>query len=231
MPRLPRRITDYGPTALLLDWESKMDPEINRSVHAYAAALRLHPAVSECVPAYASLLVSFLPDKTSAYALREFVFSMEQPEEATSKTFQHDLPVCYDDRLAPDLKEVVGLLKTNRTTLIKRHLAPIYLVYQVGFLPGFGFFGQTDERLAVPRRDSPRSSVPAGSVGLAGRQTGIYPSASPGGWRLIGNCPVPLLRSGEDVSRLRPGDTVRFHAISYDEFLRFDPNTTPWPLR
>lgn len=231
MPRLPRRITDYGPTALLLNWEPSMDPTINRSVHAYAATLRRHPAVSECIPAYASLLVTFLPEKTTAYRLREFIFDLKPPEDILSGTTQHRLPVCYDDRLAPDMKEVVSLLKTTRKTLIKRHLAPEYLVYQIGFRPGFGFLGETDERLAIPRRDSPRSSVPAGAVGLAGRQTGIYPAESPGGWRLIGNCPVPLLRSGEDVARLRPGDTVRFHDISYDEFLRFDLNTAPWPLR
>lgn len=231
MPRLPRRILNYGPAALLLVWQTKIDPDINRSVHGYAAVLRRHPAVRECVPAYASLLIGFVPGEVSVYRLREFIYAIELPETQTVGGIRHELPVCYDDRLAYDLKAVVGELGTNKKTLIKRHTAPEYRVYQLGFRPGFGFLGQTDERLEIARHASPRPRVPAGAVGLAGRQTGIYPSESPGGWQLIGRCPVPMVRAGEEISRLQPGDTVRFYAIDYAAFTRFNPATTPWPTR
>lgn len=231
MARLPRRISDYGPSALLLDWEPKIDPAINRSVHAFAALLNKHPAVLECVASYASLLVRFASPKISAYNLREFIFAAQIEDGTDDKAHHHDLPVCYHLDFAPDLREVITTLKTNAKTLIKRHTSPTYLVYQIGYQPGFGFLGQTDKRLTISRRSSPRRSLPAGSVGLAGRQTGVYPAASPGGWQLIGRCPVPLLRAGNDPARLRPGDTVRFHAIPKDEFLRYDPNSAPWPLR
>lgn len=231
MPRLPRRITDYGPAALLLDWEARLDPEINHSVHAYAKAVSAHPAVLECVPAYASLLVRFARPKITAYRLREYVYELEVTEDVEGTVVHHDLPVCYHPSLAPDLKRVVATLKTTARTLVKRHTGQTYRVYQVGFRPGFGFLGMTDERIAIDRHASPRRRVPAGAVGLAGRQTGVYPTPSPGGWQLIGRCPVPLLREGSGFSRLHPGDTVRFHPVDLASFEAFDPKTTPWPER
>lgn len=231
MPRLPRRITDYGPDALLLDWEPRINPEINRSVHAFADWLRGHPAVVECVPSYASLLVRFAAPKITSYRLKEDIFGFSPAETGAEKSILHDLPVCYHPDYGPDLREVVKTLKTTAKTLIKRHTSITYLVYQIGYQPGFGFLGETDQRLEVSRRASPRRAVPIGSVGLAGRQTGVYPTASPGGWQLIGRCPTPLLRAGHNTARLHPGDRVRFHAISPDEFLRYDPTTTPWPKR
>lgn len=231
MPRFPRGITDYGPDALLLNWEPRISPEISSSVHTYAHWLSQHPAVVECIPAYASLLVRYARPRTTAYRLKEEIFSFTPAVDDTSTGIHHDLPVCYHPDYAPDLSDVVAALKTTVKTLIKRHTAVTYLVYQLGYQPGFGFLGETDERLAVNRRGTPRRAVPAGSVGLAGRQTGVYPTASPGGWQLIGRCPTPLLRAGRNATRLKAGDTVRFHAISPDEFLRFDPTTVPWPKR
>lgn len=230
MLRLPRHIIDYGPAALLLNWEQKIAPEISQSVHTYASLLSEHPAVLECVPAYTSLLVRFSQPKITAYQLREFVFSLNPAGATKTKTIVHELPVCYHKEVAPDLQATAKLLKLSVKKLVGLHTSTTYLVYQLGFRPGFGFLGETPIELAVPRLESPRSQVPAGAVGLAGRQTGIYPTESPGGWRLIGRCPVPLIRTGRDIARLRPGDAVKFSPISLTEFRNFNSDI-PWPKR
>ncbi|MEM6771404.1 MAG: 5-oxoprolinase subunit PxpB [Bacteroidota bacterium] len=230
MFRLPRHIVDYGPAALLLNWEQRITPDINQSVHAYARLLTQHPAVQECIPAYASLLVRFFPPKITAYKLKEFIFATKPKRETVANIVHHELPVCYHAELAPDLKDTAGLLKLTPKQLVKLHTSVDYLVYQLGFRPGFGFMGETPGALEVPRLERPRRQVPAGAVGLAGRQTGIYPSESPGGWRLIGRCPLPLVRSGRDFTRLRPGDTVRFVPITLPQYRKFNPDQ-PWPKR
>lgn len=228
--RLPREILSYGPSALLLNWEAAITPEINRSVHAYAAQVRQHPAVRECVPAYASLLVRFAPAQTTAYALREYLFSLQVAPLGKSAQITHRLPVCYHESLAPDLLPTAKALGLSPEQLINLHTQTVYRVYQLGFQPGFGFLGQTAPALAVSRLPEPRRAVPAGAVGLAGRQTGIYPAESPGGWRLIGRCPVPLLRPGADFARLHPGDIVHFHPVSLGDFSTCTKDF-PWPKR
>ena len=190
--------------------------------------MRNHPAVRECVPAYASLLVRFFPPKITAYQLREFIFSLRPEEQLKPKMYLHELPVCYHKEVAPDLQETAKLLKLSVKKLISLHTAAPYLVYQLGFRPGFGFLGQTPVALEIGRLDKPRRKVPAGAVGLAGRQTGVYPTESPGGWRIIGRCPVTLVRSGRDFARLRPGDQVRFYPITLTEFRKFKDDL-PWP--
>ncbi len=228
--RLPRQIINYGPDSLLLNWEQTITPEINAAVHAYAEVLRQHPAVLSCVPSYASLLVQYLPPKITAYQLKEFVYDLKPEQAEKSAPFLHELPVCYDPAVAPDLEATAALLEISPDQLVALHTAETYLVYQLGYRPGFGFLGQTAPELLVPRLSQPRSQVPAGAVGIAGRQTGVYPTASPGGWRLIGSCPVNMIRSGSNFSRLHPGDRVRFHSISLAAFSAFKDDTT-WPKR
>lgn len=230
MMRLPRQIVNYGPDGLLLNWEQQIATDINASVHTYAEILRQHPAVAACVPAYASLLVRFLPPKITAYQLQEFIYALQPVEKKERTSVLHELPVCYDPTVAPDLASTAALLNIDGEELITLHTSTNYLVYQIGFRPGFGFLGQTAPELMVPRLEQPRRQVPAGAVGLAGRQTGVYPAAGPGGWRLIGNCPVSMLRSGRDFSRLHPGDRVRFHSISLAAFAAHKEDQS-WPER
>lgn len=231
MLRLPRQILDYGPDALLLNWEQRIDSGISSAVHAYANLLSEHPAVAECIPAYASLLVRFFPPKITAYALREDIYSLEPSIEGDENSLLQEIPVCYHPDVAPDLVTVAEKLGISQKVLIKLHTSVEYQVYQLGFRPGFGFLGETDKRLKVARRSSPRRSVPAGSVGIAGQQTGIYPSESPGGWQLIGRTPWPMLREGRDISRLRPGDRVIFKSISLTAYEKALKTTAPWPKR
>ncbi|MFT5999894.1 MAG: KipI family sensor histidine kinase inhibitor [Neolewinella sp.] len=226
--RLPRHILPYGPDALLLNWEQRITPGISTSVHAYAAALLAHPAVLECVPAYASLMVRFAPPKISAYQLREFIFELRPSAARPQTSVIHDLPVLYD---GPDLEFIFRKLSLSKKDLISLHSAPDYLVYQVGFQPGFAFLGDTSEALAIERRESPRAKVPAGSVGLAGRQTGVYPTDGPGGWQLIGRCPWPLIRPGPSPTRLQAGDRVSFRPVSPVEFANLVKSPAPWPER
>ncbi|MEL6356501.1 MAG: 5-oxoprolinase subunit PxpB [Bacteroidota bacterium] len=161
------------------------------------------------------MLVTYDPKQISAFSLKEWIYDLEitDPPLATGK--QHILPVVYGGEYGPDLDEVASLLNLTAKRVIKFHTSVEYRVYQMGYQPGFAFLGLTSQKLEISRRDSPRSLVPAGSVGLAGRQTGIYPHDAPGGWQLIGRCPWSLWRSDtEPNARLKAGDTVKFYAIT-----------------
>ena len=216
--RKPRLVRRYGPTALLIDWEPLIDPAINASVHRYARALRGVSGVTECIPAYASLLVTYSPKVTNYDSLAEQVYSLVPAVESSTDTNLHLLPVCYGETYGPELPYASQQLGLSQDTIIRLHTALTYRVYFLGFRPGFAFLGALDERLTLPRLDSPRARVPAGSVGITGRQTGVYPSASPGGWAIIGRCPLPLLEPESGLPRLRPGDQVRFMEVSSERF-------------
>lgn len=130
-----------------------------------------------------------------------------------------EIPVCYDPSLAPDLDDVAAHAGLTPAQVVELHAAPQYVVHMIGFLPGFPYLGGLDERLTMPRRPSPRTRVPSGSVGIGGRQTGVYPVESPGGWQLIGRSPIRLFDVGrEPPSLLRMGDRVRFQPIGLDDY-------------
>jgi inhibitor of KinA len=132
-----------------------------------------------------------------------------------------EIPVCYDDEFAPDVNEVAEQNALSREEVVAIHVTGRYYVHFIGFTPGFAYLGGMSERLATPRLASPRTSVPAGSVGIGGKQTAIYPSSTPGGWRLIGRTPVKLFfPDQEPYSLLALGDEVRFKKISREEFER-----------
>jgi inhibitor of KinA len=130
-----------------------------------------------------------------------------------------EIPVCYGGTCGPDLDAVAGLCGLTAEQVVALHSGGDYLVHAIGFSPGFPYLGGLPEKLRAPRRDSPRARVPAGSVGIGGSQTGVYPLASPGGWQLIGRTPIALFRPNESpAALLKPGDRVRFRAISESEF-------------
>jgi len=130
-----------------------------------------------------------------------------------------NIPVCYDPSLAPDLVELAASHQLTVEEVIQLHTAETYRVYMIGFLPGFAYMGSVDERIRTARKTSPRTKVPAGSVGIAGEQTGIYPLDSPGGWQLIGQTPLQLFDATQtDPCLLQPGDEVQFSSISLTVF-------------
>ena len=132
-----------------------------------------------------------------------------------------EVPVCYDLALGPDLEDVAAFGACSIEDVIALHASRIYRVYMVGFIPGFAYLAEVDQRIARPRRAAPRTAVPAGSVAIAGGQTGIYPKVTPGGWNIIGRTPLrPYDPDREDPFLFRVGDDVRFSPMTRDAFER-----------
>lgn len=211
-----------GEGALLLEWGQDITPDSNQRVMEAAAAIMASPfpGLQECVPAYASLAVFFdplvvrsenpgqMPSDTVGKLMMEMLSAIEWGPEKFDESVLHTIPVIYD---GPDLDEVATVHGLSREQVIDIHMAAVYNVYMMGFLPGFAYLGILDPQIATPRRASPRKKVPAGSVGIAGNQTGIYPLESPGGWQLIGRTEVGLfLPESDPPCLLRPGDRVQF---------------------
>lgn len=212
--------------AVLADFGNRIDPALNRRAVALCKWLEDHPfpGFIECVPAYAAVAVFFDPDHPALSAhgdhlglitghLLQGLSSSSAPDHQGRLI---TLPVLYD---GPDLTFVAESHDLEESAIISIHGSVTYHAYMIGFLPGFAYLGQVDERIATPRRASPRTLVPAGSVGIAGRQTGIYPLDSPGGWQLIGRTPLHMFDPARNQPCLiLPGDRVRFESIGVEEF-------------
>ena len=185
------------------------------TVHRLHAALRRLdlPWVTELVPGYRTLLVVADPERAGALdQLAADLPGLKLPPARAGAGVPVEIPVSYDGE---DLPEVASLTGLDADEVVRRHTAPTYTVAFLGFSPGFPYLVGLDPSLEVPRRDTPRTSIPAGSVGLAGDQTGIYPSASPGGWQLIGHTDVALFDPGRDPpALLGPGGRLRFTVAS-----------------
>ena len=199
------RLRPAGERGLLVELESL------ELVHRLNAALRAldPPGVVELVPAYLTLLVVADPERAGALdELAARLPTLELPPAEAVAGDPVEIPVSYDGE---DLPEVAGLTGLDAEEVVRRHTAPEYTVAFLGFSPGFPYLVGLDPALEVPRRDTPRTSIPAGSVGLAGDHTGIYPSASPGGWQLIGRTEVTLFDPRRDPpALLAPGSRLRF---------------------
>jgi KipI family sensor histidine kinase inhibitor len=178
-------------------------------------------AVRNLNPAYCSILISFDASRLKHGELEEIVRGYLARLDAMHipKGRELQIPTCYGAEFGPDLNEVASLHGITPADAIELHASLTYTVYFLGFVPGFAYLGELPEALATPRLDSPRRSTPPGSVGIAGNQTGVYPFATPGGWRLIGRTPVAMFRPGRKaVSFLSIGDRVRFTPISAARF-------------
>ncbi len=220
------RILDAGDAALTIEFGSIIDPALLAEVNALdAAVLRRKqagklPGVIETMPTFRSLTVFFDPLVTD----RDAVLAALQPliaaaEHGSTTDGRHwRLPVCYEGEAAPDLAEVAGAIGIGEDEVVALHSGAEYLVYMIGFLPGFPFMGDLPAPLRLPRRAQPRVRVPAGSVAIATGLTAIYPWESPGGWHLLGRCPVPLFDARRtSPSLLAAGDRVRFVPVSAEE--------------
>ncbi len=185
-----------------------LDPRANQRVHARLRALlgSLHPAITDLIPGYTSLYVEYDADRAHLEEVRSWAEAA--PEGAVEEIRRIELPVVYD---GPDLEEVAAWAGLSVAEVVRLHAGREYRVYAVGFIPGFTFMGEVDERIAKPRRPTPRKAVPAHSVGIAARQTGIYPLESPGGWNLVGRVRERVYDPHRDPPfLLAPGDRVRF---------------------
>ena len=214
-------ILSLGDSSLLVHFGDEIDLPTNLRVHALDARLRLHPpeGILETVPAYATLLVHYDPSVlTYAEATGWLKSQMALSEEAADrKPRRIEVPVRYGGALGPDLPFVASYHHTSSAEVVRLHTGQDYTVFMMGFTPGFPYMGKLDDAIATPRLETPRTRVPAGSVGIAGAQTGIYPMDSPGGWRLIGHTALTLFDLAADEPFLfAPGDTVRFVMESLD---------------
>ncbi len=185
-----------------------LDEAANRRAHAKLRALLkdLHPAVTDLIPGYASLYVEF--DEARAFLAEVRTWAEGAPEADGGEGRQVEVPVVYD---GPDLAELARWAGLSEEEVVRRHAGRTYRVFAIGFTPGFPFMAEVDPKIAKPRRPEPRKRVPAHSVGIAGRQTGVYPQESPGGWNLIGRTRVRIFDPHrERPFFLEPGDRVRF---------------------
>ena len=220
------RFLPAGDQALVVELGDTIDPQTNRRIHGLMDAIEGAevPGVFELVPTYRSILVYYDPMRTSLSALRtrisELYLDLEGQAVGEARTVE--IPTLYGGEDGPDLEFVAEHAGLTPQEVIDIHSGTDYLVYMMGFSPGFPYLGGLSERLATPRLETPRLEIPAGSVGIAEGQTGVYPVASPGGWRLIGRSPVRMFDAeAEPPSRLAAGDYVRFVPIASEtEYLK-----------
>lgn len=212
-------------SSLFIGLANEISLDVHRQVIAlFHAIQQIQDArIRNLHPAYASLLIDFDPFCLTHEELESIVTPLlssplpPRPEPAQAL----EIPVCYESELAPDLASVAHHTSLNTEQVIALHSEGDYFVYFLGFSPGFAYLGGLPRQLHVPRLASPRKHVSAGSVGLAGGQTGIYPHDSPGGWQLIGRTPLRMfVPSADPPSRLQLGDRVRFRRIAREEFDR-----------
>lgn len=217
--------------AITLVFGDEIKPELAEKISAFNTALHLNPfpGFKTAVPAYTTLTVFYDPllvftaDLKGNNCFEKAAHYLENLDTRNTienaATDQVTIPVCYGGDLGPDLAEVAAYTKIPVEEVVRLHSSAVYQVYMIGFIPGFAYLGGMDERLSCPRKAQPRASVPAGAVGIAGQQTGIYPLETPGGWQIIGQTPLSLF----DINRPRPsllkaGDLVSFKPVSLQEF-------------
>jgi inhibitor of KinA len=228
----PYQIYAIGDQGITLDYGGEMSESVNLKIFKlYQLLKEWQPdAVLDIIPAYHSISLIYdllkikkLAGTNTAHQYLEMMLRHFETQltdtDVISDQRKINLPVCYDLSVAPDLEELATTHQLTIEAFIDHHINRTYRVYMIGFLPGFAYMGKVDHRIISPRKASPRTQVPAGSVGIAGEQTGIYPFNSPGGWQIIGQTPLTLFdANNERPSLLEPGDEVRFQQISLDEF-------------
>lgn len=205
-----------GDSALVIRWHLPASPGLNRRITGLKDRLEraLAGGVTDMVPAYSTLVVYYDPASVAYSRLVEQISGLleenPQEEKAARSCKTVTIPVFYGGSFGPDLEHVARVKGLSPGEVVDIHCCQVYYVYMVGFLPGFPYLGFVDDRVAVDRRSQPRELVPAGSVGIAGRQTGIYSLDSPGGWQIIGRTPVRLFKPEKNQFLLRVGDRVVF---------------------
>ena len=238
------KFCNQGESGLVVEFGSTIDPVINAAVHRLAASVRNEFAagIDAVVPTYRSLMIYFNPLQISrgeikkrVTAIHEGMFA-EAAEEKQSRVVY--IPTCYGGELGPDLPFVASHTGLDAAEVIRIHTSTAYKLYMIGFTPGFPYLGGMSEKIAAPRLEKPRTCIPAGSVGIAGTQTGLYPMESPGGWQLIGRTPLKVFNPAADNPFLyAAGDYLKFEAVSPEEYAALEesvnagtyrPKIEPW---
>ncbi len=229
------RIFPISDSALTIDFGNIINTTINQHILSLFRLLSKEPlpGMIEATPAYSSCTVYYdlfqlrklVPaNKTvQEWMAEQLVQKLNVPlQETNLSAGLIKIPVCYEKEFAPDIKEVTKGKNISPDEVIQIHISRTYYVYMIGFLPGFTYMGEVDEKIETPRKLHPRQKVEAGSVGIAGKQTGIYPLSSPGGWQIIGRTPLKMFdATKKEPTLLKAGDTVQFYPISKNEFENF----------
>ncbi|MED3995853.1 5-oxoprolinase subunit PxpB [Peribacillus frigoritolerans] len=230
-------LSPLGDSAIVITFGNGMEYSVHKKIKLVKDLLEDEPFAGfiECVPAYTNLTVFYDPlviyknqnksngnETTSPFEVVRSILEMKLQDLKEDKKLIHrtvTIPVCYGNEYGPDLEYVARYNDLTTDEVIHIHSTGEYLAYMIGFAPGFPFLGGLSENIATPRRSSPRMAIPAGAVGIAGMQTGVYPISTPGGWQLIGQTPTKLfLPNVNPPSLLQAGDIVKFHPITDQEY-------------
>ncbi|PSL45878.1 inhibitor of KinA [Salsuginibacillus halophilus] len=217
-------ITPLGDRALRVNFGSVISEHIHKNVRSLCVLLEKYPrwGVIEWIPSYTSVTIMYDPlelpfEHGYRYVEELMQLALSEPLPPARTV---EIPVVYGGTYGPDLDNVAAHNQISAEDVIHKHSTPTYMIYMLGFAPGFPYLGGLPEELATPRLAEPRTVVPAGAVGIAGPQTGIYPLESPGGWQIIGQTPLTLYRpDAEPPVLLQAGDRLQFSAVSEDEFV------------
>ncbi|WP_299704111.1 5-oxoprolinase subunit PxpB [uncultured Pontibacter sp.] len=220
-----------GDAAVTVQFGDSIDEDTHAKVRTFSAYLERHPfpGLVEQVPAFSTVTIYYDPWVLSEQGLYnpytrvteqlQNMLKLAKKSQKTASPRVVEIPVCYNGSFGPDLEYVARHTKLTPQEVIASHSRGKYLVYMIGFAPGFPYLGGMSKKLATPRKQHPRANIPAGTVGIAGNQTGIYPIETPGGWQLIGRTPLRLFDPDrEQPSLLQAGDLVKFVPISEEEF-------------
>lgn len=219
------RIVTAGDSSLLVEFGQEISPEINHRIAATVQMIREQhvEGVVDVIPTYCSLLINYDPRVVLYDDIKQRIQSMLKIDVtgSISKKKIYEIPVCYGGEYGPDILNIADHAGLSVEEVIKIHTSKDYLIYMLGFLPGFTYLGGLDERIHTPRLENPRLKISAGSVGIGGSQTGIYPLDSPGGWQLMGMTPVKTYDPNRAVPILvEAGDYIRFVQVDEAEYLR-----------
>lgn len=217
----------FGNSAVLIEWPSKIDPEILSDIRCFSSKIQQQKIkdILEINFVYSSMLIIYnfnSAEYIDVVDKLKNLYKQEVETEDISKTIW-EIPVCYDDEFGLDLAFIASEKKKSIHWVIAQHSSSIYTVYGVGFLPGFLYLGGLSKALHIPRKKIPRVSVSKGAVAIGGKQTGIYPKSSPGGWQLLGKTPISLFDvSNNEPCQIQVGDDIKFNPISKEDFIAIE---------